>query len=164
MELYRPTFFKHWRCFLDPNSYTRQAVWLGCGGYSFVCRYLRITKLLSAPLVLRIGDWLCVLPAIILVVDKSKKVSKAVSSSWLVVNCLTPKIEGSNSLPSWQRWEAIVYRVQYTFDTSDMSNITLYTVLCKSCKHHLIAFDFFINNIVQCFTPPTPLTCPFIFY
>ena len=27
-ELYRPTFFKHWRHFLDQN-YTRQAVFLG---------------------------------------------------------------------------------------------------------------------------------------
>ena len=32
------------------------------------CRYVRITGLLSAPLVLRIGDWLCILPAINLVV------------------------------------------------------------------------------------------------
>ena len=46
----------------------RQAVWLGCGGCSFVCRSVRITGLLSAPLVLRIGDWLCVLPLITLVV------------------------------------------------------------------------------------------------
>ena len=35
-ELYRPMFFKHWRHFLDKNSYTRQAVWLGYGGCSFV--------------------------------------------------------------------------------------------------------------------------------
>ena len=35
-ELYRPMFFKHWRHFLDLNSYTRQAVWLGYGGCSFV--------------------------------------------------------------------------------------------------------------------------------
>ena len=35
-ELYRPTFFKHWRHFLDLNWYTRQAVWLGYGGCSFV--------------------------------------------------------------------------------------------------------------------------------
>ena len=34
-ELYRPTFFKHRRCFLDQN-YTRQAVCLGYGGCSFV--------------------------------------------------------------------------------------------------------------------------------
>ena len=27
-ELYRPTVFKHWRCFSDQN-YTRQAVWSG---------------------------------------------------------------------------------------------------------------------------------------
>ena len=46
-------------------------------GCSFVCRYVGITGLLSAPL--RIGDWLCVLPAITLVVDKSKKLNKAVS-------------------------------------------------------------------------------------
>ena len=37
-------------------------------------RYVRITGLLSAPLVnVKIGDWLCILPAITLVVDKSKK-------------------------------------------------------------------------------------------
>ena len=34
-ELYRPTVFKHWRHFSDQN-YTRQAVWLGYGGCSFV--------------------------------------------------------------------------------------------------------------------------------
>ena len=34
-ELYRPTFFKHWRHFLNQN-YTRQAVCLGYGGCSFV--------------------------------------------------------------------------------------------------------------------------------
>ena len=44
-------------------------------------RCVRITGLLSAPLVnVRIEDWLCVLPAITLVVDKSKKVNKAASS------------------------------------------------------------------------------------
>ena len=44
-------------------------------------RYVRITGLLSAPLVnVRIGDWLCILPAITLVVDKSKKFNKAASS------------------------------------------------------------------------------------
>ena len=44
-------------------------------------RYVRITGLLSAPLVtVRIGDWLYVLPAITLVVDKSKKLNKAASS------------------------------------------------------------------------------------
>ena len=35
-ELYRPMVFKHWRCFSDQNSYTRQAAWLGYGGCSFV--------------------------------------------------------------------------------------------------------------------------------
>ena len=35
-ELYRPTFFKHWRHFSDQNSYTRQAVCLGYGGCRFV--------------------------------------------------------------------------------------------------------------------------------
>ena len=65
-ELYRPTFFKHWRRFSDQN-YTGQAVCLGYGECSFVCRCLRITGLLSSPIVLRIGDWLCVLPAITLV-------------------------------------------------------------------------------------------------
>ena len=80
-ELYRPTVFKHLRHFSDLN-YTSQAVWLGYGGCSFVCRYVRITGLLSTPLVLRIGDWLCILPAITFVVDKSKKVNKAASSDW----------------------------------------------------------------------------------
>ena len=56
----------------------------------------------------------------------------------------TPKTEGSNSLPSWQGWEVTVYRVQYTFNTSDMSNITLYTMLCKCHKHCLIAFDLLL--------------------
>ena len=53
--------------FSDQN-YTGQAVCLGYGGCSFVCRYLRITRLLSAFLVLKIGDWLCILPTITLVV------------------------------------------------------------------------------------------------
>ena len=35
-ELYRSTFFKHWRHLLDLKWYTRQAVWLGYGGCSFV--------------------------------------------------------------------------------------------------------------------------------
>ena len=65
-ELYRPMVFKHWRCFSVLNY--RQAVWLGYGGCSFVCRSVRITELLSIPLVLRIGNWLCILPAITLVV------------------------------------------------------------------------------------------------
>ena len=59
-ELCRPTFFKHWRLFdskLQAGSLVR--VWR-----MQLCRYVRITGLLSAPLVLRIGDWLCVLPAI----------------------------------------------------------------------------------------------------
>ena len=43
-------------------------------------RYVRITRLLSASLVLRIEDWLCILPAFTLVVDKSKKLNKAASS------------------------------------------------------------------------------------
>ena len=34
-ELYRPTFFKHWRHFLDQN-YTGQVVCLGYGGCSFL--------------------------------------------------------------------------------------------------------------------------------
>ena len=81
-ELCRPMFFKHWRCFSDQNC-TRQAVCLGYGGCSFVCTSVRITRLLSTALVLRIGDWLCVLPAITLVVWQ---VNKAASLDWLVVN------------------------------------------------------------------------------
>ena len=34
---------------LDLNSYTRQAVWLGYRGCSFVCKYVRVTRLLSTP-------------------------------------------------------------------------------------------------------------------
>ena len=34
-ELYRPTFFKHWRDFSDQN-YTGRQSWLGYGGCSFV--------------------------------------------------------------------------------------------------------------------------------
>ena len=85
-------------------------------------RYVRITGLLSTPLVLRIGDWLYVLPAITRVVDKSMKVKKAASSDLLVVN----------------RW-CIQSTVFHAFDTSDlrnMSKITLYTLLHKSNKHH----------------------------
>ena len=41
--------------------------WLGCGG----CRLIN-----EHPLVLKIGDWLCVLPAITLVVNKSRKLTK----------------------------------------------------------------------------------------
>ena len=97
-ELY-PTFFKHWRCFLVLNY--RQVVWLGYGGCSFVCRYLRITKLLSAPLVLRIGYRLCILPAITLVVDKSKKVNKANSLDWWTAKPTRWKAQYS-SLPHWR--------------------------------------------------------------
>ena len=78
-ELYRPTFFKHQRCFSDQN-YTRQAVCLGYGGCSFVPIDMEeLPGLLGTPSVLRIGNWLCVLPAITLVVDKFKKVNKAAS-------------------------------------------------------------------------------------
>ena len=36
-ELYKQTFFKHWRHFSDQNyNRSRQAVWLGYGGCSFV--------------------------------------------------------------------------------------------------------------------------------
>ena len=44
-----------------------------------ICKNYRVAE---HPLVLRIGDWLCVLPAITLVVDKSKKVYKAASLDW----------------------------------------------------------------------------------
>ena len=86
-ELYRPTFFKHWRHFSDQNLH-RQAVLVRVWRMQLCShRYVRITGLLSAPLVnVRIGDWLCVLPAITLVVDKSKKLNKAASSDWPVVN------------------------------------------------------------------------------
>ena len=100
MELYRPTFFKHWRCLSDQN-YNRQAIWLGYGRCSFVCRYLRITGLLSTHLILRIGDWLCILPAITLVVDKSKKVNKAASLDWWTAKPTRQKAQYS-SLPPWR--------------------------------------------------------------
>ena len=68
-ELHRPPQFKHW---IALNSKL-----FACGRFRFrvwrmqLCshRYVRITGLLSTPLVtVRIGDWLCVLPAITLVV------------------------------------------------------------------------------------------------
>ena len=130
-ELYRPLFFKHWRHFSDQNSVqvgSLVRVWR-----MQLCshRYVRITGLLSAPLVhVRIGDFLYVLPAITLVVDKSKKVSKATSLDWLV-NSWTPKTEGfsnTNSLPSWQGRDSTLCRV-FT------PHSTLYKVLCKSHKH-----------------------------
>ena len=40
-------------------------------------RYVRITGLLSTSLILRIGDWLCILPAITLLVDKSQKAASS---------------------------------------------------------------------------------------
>ena len=39
-ELYRPMFFMYWRDFFDQNPYTKQAVWLGYGGCSFVPIYM----------------------------------------------------------------------------------------------------------------------------
>ena len=84
--LHRPPQFKHWialnsKLFLVAGSVRVWRMQL-CSH-----RYVRITGLLSAPLVtVRIGDWLCVLPAITLVVDKSKKLNKAASSDWPVVN------------------------------------------------------------------------------
>ena len=117
-ELYRPTFFKHWRHFLDQN-YNRQAVCLGYGGCSFVCRYLRLTRLLSTPLVnLRIGDWLCILPAIILVVDKSKKVNKGCLLRLTGGELLIPQDRRLYRPSPLEEQGATVYRVQYiVFDT-----------------------------------------------
>ena len=57
----------------------RQVVWLGYGGCSFVCRYVRISGLLIAPLVLRIGHRLCILPAITLVVDSRVEFSHLIT-------------------------------------------------------------------------------------
>ena len=139
--------FKYWRCFSVLNY--RQAVWFRVWRMQLCShRYVRITGLLSTPLVLRIGNWLCVLPAITLVVWQ---VQESQQSCFLrltggeLLNHQDRRIfkycNKYSSLPSWQGWEATVYRVQYTFDTSNMSNITLYTVLCKIHKHHLIAFD-----------------------
>ena len=82
-ELYRPTFFKHWRCLSDLN-YIRQAVWLGYGGYTlFPCKSYQVAE---HPLSFKNWDQLCILPAITLVVDKSQKLNKAASTDWLVVN------------------------------------------------------------------------------
>ena len=50
---------------------------------TFVCRYVRITGLLSTPLVLWIGDWLCVMPAITLVVLTSpRKLKLPLQTDW----------------------------------------------------------------------------------
>ena len=81
-ELYRPTFFKHWRALFGSKWHAGSLVrvWRMQLCYH---RYVRITRLLSAPLVnFRIMDWLCILPAMIVVVDKSKKVNKASLSDW----------------------------------------------------------------------------------
>ena len=54
-----------------------------------------------------------------------------------------------------------------TFDTSDMSKITVYILLCKSTTfdtpdiHSLWSI---VHSTAQSFTPLTPPTCPFIFY
>ena len=135
-ELYRPMFFKHWRCFSDQN-YTRQAVCLGYGGCSFVCRYVRITGLLSAPLDLRIGDWLCVLPAITLVVVKPPP-----RTDWWWTAKPTGQKAQINSLPPWRGkrpciQSTIVFGIFNVFDMSEVSNSTLYAMLRKSRKHHL---------------------------
>ena len=148
-ELYRSMLFRHWRCLLDQN-YTRQAVCFGYGGCSFVSRYLRITGLLSAPLVLRIGDWLCILPAITLVVEKCKKVKKLPPWTdwwWSAKSTRWKAFQIKIAFPPG-RVRGPVYRVQYivfdTFDPFDMSNemnnSTLYAVLCKSHKHHFRLF------------------------
>ena len=76
-ELYRPTFFQVLKTLFVWRVWRMQL----CSH-----RYGRIIRLLNAPLDLRIVDWLCILPAITLVVVKSKKVNKAASSDWLVVN------------------------------------------------------------------------------
>ena len=73
-------FLQALKTFLDQNLH-RQAVLVRVWRMQ-VCshRYVRITRLLRAPLVnVRIRDWLCVLPAITFVVDKSKKLNKAAS-------------------------------------------------------------------------------------
>ena len=140
--------FKHWRHFSDQN-YTRQAVWLGYGGCSFVCRYVRITGLLSTPLVLRIGDWLCVLPAITLVVLTSpRRLTKLPpwTDWWWTAKSTRQKAFQIAFPPGGVRGP--VYRVQYivfgTFDpfnmSNKMSNNTLYAVLHKSCKHYFRLF------------------------
>ena len=134
-ELYRPMVFKHWRCFSDHN-YTRQAVCLGYRGCSFLCRSVRITGLLSTSLVLRIGDWLCVLPAITLVVWQVQESEQSCLLGLTGGEPLNPQDRRLKycSLPSWQGWEALY--TEYIV-LSEMSNSTLYAVLCKSHKHHL---------------------------
>ena len=113
-----------------------------------------ITGLLSAPLVLRIGDWLCILPAITLVVDKSKKVNKAASLDWLVVNRYIHKMKGfSNGLPSWRsEGPCTVQYIEFdTFDSFDMSKkLSNSTVLCMQCciKATNTTFDsFHLSNM-----------------
>ena len=136
-ELYRPTVFKHWRCFSVLNY--RQAVWLGCGGCSFVCRSVRITGLLSARLVnLRIGDWLCLACNHPCSLTSPRKLTK-----------LPPQTDWWWTTAS-MRWKAFqiafppggvrgpVYRVQYivfdTFNPFNMSNkLSNSTVLCTYC-------------------------------
>ena len=51
-------------------------------------------------LFLRIGDWLCILPAITLVVDKCQRVNKAASLDWWTTKPTGPTV--TMSLSSWR--------------------------------------------------------------
>ena len=124
-ELYRPTFFKHWRCFSDQNY--RQTVWLRYGGCSFVSRYVRITGLLSTPLVLRIGNWLCNHPCSL---TSPRKLTRLPPQNGEQLNPQDRRHSRSSvTFPlGWTRSHFIQSRV-FT------PHSTLYTVLCKSHKH-----------------------------
>ena len=92
-------------------------------------RYLRITGLLSTPLVnVRIGDWLCILPAITLVVYKSKKVNNAASSDWWTAK--PPRWKAHTIAFPPGRGERPLCTEFFT------PHSTLYKVLCNSHKHH----------------------------
>ena len=146
----------NWTCQLQRNStdtgsssteeafrsnYARQAVWLGYGGCSFVCRYVRITRLLSAPLDLRIGDWLCILPAITLVVVKSKNVNKAASSDWWTAE------------PSRQKAHTIAFppgRGERPLCTEFSHLIVLCIRCCARATNTSVCIDSLYKHGIQC--------------
>ena len=85
-------------------------------------RYVRITGLLSAPLVnVRIGDWLCVLPAITLVVAGPRKLTKLPprTDQWWTAKPPRRKAHTIAFRPG--RDERPLY-TEYTFNPFDMSN------------------------------------------
>ena len=135
-ELHRPPYFKHWSRL---NSKLFLAGLVRVWRMQLYHSFVRITGLLSAPIEFKNLDWLCVLPAITLVV-------------WQVPEHLNTK------LPPWTAWwwtakpTEWTVRLQQAFppwwgegplytesvsSTSSTWICILHTVLRKSRKHHL---------------------------